>query len=175
MKREDNMIKNIETERLILRCFLPEDALQIHPLFCDDEAMRLVGMYPAFTKLKQTQERIGRWAGNPRRLAIVLKNSNKVIGYVAVDSRDEKCEDTKELGFAINEKCRRKGYIREAVTAIQETLKMGGVKYLWACCFEENAASENFIRSMDFKFQKRGTYAAINDRTYVSLEFMKEL
>ena len=53
MKREDNMTKNIETERLILRCFLPEDALQIHPLFCDDEAMRLVGMYPAFTKLKQ--------------------------------------------------------------------------------------------------------------------------
>ena len=51
---------------------------------------------------------------------------------------------------------------------------MGGVKYLWACCFEENAASENFIRSMDFKFQKKGTYAAINDRTYVSLEFMKE-
>ena len=54
MKREDNMTKNIETERLILRCFLPEDALQIHPIFCDDEAMRLVGMYPAFTKLKQT-------------------------------------------------------------------------------------------------------------------------
>lgn len=81
------MTKNIETERLILRCFLPEDALQIHPLFCDDEAMRLVGMYPAFTKLKQTQERIGRWAGNPRRLAIVLKNSNKVIGYMAVDSK----------------------------------------------------------------------------------------
>ena len=90
------MTKNIETERLILRCFLPEDALQIHPLFCDDEAMRLVGMYPAFTKLKQTQERIGRWAGNPRRLAIVLKNSNKVIGYMAVDSRKEKCEDTKK-------------------------------------------------------------------------------
>ena len=35
----------IETKRLLLRHFAKSDAKEAHGLFCDEEAMRMVGMY----------------------------------------------------------------------------------------------------------------------------------
>ena len=48
----------METERLLLRRFTQNDVIAAHELFSDEEAMRLDGMYPPFTKLKETEDRI---------------------------------------------------------------------------------------------------------------------
>ena len=44
----------IETKRLLLRHFAKSDAKEAHGLFCDEEAMRMVGMYPHLTRFEET-------------------------------------------------------------------------------------------------------------------------
>ena len=72
----------IETKRLLLRHFAKSDAKEAHGLFCDEEAMRMVGMYPPFTRFEETEERINKWVNAKRYLAIVLKEIGSLIGYI---------------------------------------------------------------------------------------------
>ena len=162
----------METKRLVLRRFLKGDAGDVHGLFCEEEAMRMVGMYPPLHSMEETEERIGRWAMAEGRLAVVLKETGACIGYVAVNpDSEESRENTRELGFALRGDYRGRGYMKEALTAVLEELKEQNVRYVWACCFQENSASEKLIRAMGFEFQQEGTYDAPNDREYKSLEF----
>ena len=166
----------IETERLILRKFNDDDVSQVHVLFCDHETMRLVGMYPPFKKFEETMERISRWSEDDRHLAITLKETGELLGYIAVNpDSEEKREDTRELGFALISGYRNKGYMKEAVLAVLDELKKDNVVYVWACCFRENHASERLIRSMGFEFQQEGVFESANDRRYDSLEFRMKL
>lgn len=162
----------IETPRLVLRLFSVEDTADIHPLFCDQEAMRLVGMLPAFEDMEQTRERLTRWSPSERRLAVVLKETGRVIGYLAVNpDSEEGREDTREIGFALHAADRGHGYMREAVEAMLAALRTQGIRFVWACCFTENRSSEQLIRRLGFAFQKQGRYTPPNDHTYDSLEF----
>lgn len=164
-----------QTERLLLRRFTKEDVKAAHELFCDEEAMRLDGMYPAFTTLEQTEERIREWSNSEIHTAIVLKETGELLGYLVVnpDSEEDR-DDTRELGFALIAKYRGYGYMTEAVKAILEELAARNIVYVWACCFKENVASEKLIRNLGFEFQQEGTYDA-PDKTYESLEFRMEL
>lgn len=166
----------VETERLILRNFNQGDVLAAHELFSDKEAMRMVGMYPAYMQLEETVARISRWESAGRHLAITLKETGELVGYIVInpDSEEDR-EDTRELGFAMISKYRQKGYMKEAVNAVLMELAKHEIVYVWACCFKENQASEKLIRSMGFEFQQEGTYDSKNDRTYESLEFRMTL
>ena len=151
-------MEEITTKRLVLRKICVEDALSMHELFSDEEAMRNVGMYPAFTEIEETKERIERWKENNQRLAIMVKETKNVVGYIAINpDSDENRQDTRELGFAIISKYRGNGYIKETINAVLEQLKKDSIKYVWACCFKGNIASECLIRKMGFKFQQFGT------------------
>lgn len=161
----------IETQRLVIRNFQAADAEAAHGLFSDGETMRLVGMYPAFTRLAETAERIERWKETDQHLAITLKETGELLGYIAINPDSEEGRtDTRELGFALMPRFRRKGYMKEAVRAVLDALRQNGVAYVWACCFKENTASEHLIRSMGFEFQLEGTFAA-PDKIYQSLEY----
>jgi ribosomal-protein-alanine N-acetyltransferase len=165
-------MKILETERLILRNFELEDIQGAHKLFTDDDAMRYVGMYPAFTTIEETKNRVEQWRQNDERIAIAIKATGEFVGYISVNpDSEEGREDTREFGFAISAEYRRKGYMREAVNAILEQLRDEGIIYVWACCFKGNSSSEALIRSLGFEFQQEGTFHSQNDRTYESLEF----
>lgn len=161
-----------ETKRLLLRSFTQCDTKEAHELFCDEEAMRLVGMYPPFTRLEETETRIHEWVNEKNRLAIVLKETGALIGYLVIEpDSEEGREDTRELGFALIARYRGQGYMKEAVNAVLRELERDNVVYVWACCFQENAASERLIRGMGFEFQQEGIFNSRNDREYESLEF----
>lgn len=100
----------IETKRLLLRRFAKSDAAEAHGLFCDKEAMRMVGMYPPFTRLEETEERINRWVDAKRHLAVILKETGSLIGYIVISPDAKECrEDTREMGFALISKYRGQG------------------------------------------------------------------
>lgn len=168
----------METKRLFLRHFVKSDAKEAHGLFCDEEAMRMVGMYPPFTRFEETEERINKWVNTKRQrhIAIVLKETGSLIGYIVVNPDSGECrKDTREIGFALISKYREQGYMKEAVNAVLKELSRNNIVYVWACCFKENVASEKLIRSMGFEFQKEGTFDSPNDRKYESLEFRMKL
>ena len=166
----------IETKRLLLRHFAKSDAKEAHGLFCDEEAMRMVGMYPPFTRFEETEERINKWVNAKSYLAIVLKEIGSLIGYIVINPDSEEFrEDTREMGFALISKYRGQGYMKEAVNAVLKELSRNNISYVWACCFKENIVSEKLIRSIGFEFQQEGIFDSPNDRKYESLEFRMKL
>lgn len=166
----------IETERLLLRHFMENDAKEAHELFCDGEAMRMVGMYPPFTCFEETEARIARWMSLEKHFAIVLKETGELLGYIVINQDSEEGrEDTRELGFALISKYRGKGYMKEAIDAVLKELSRRSIVYVWACCFKENAPSERLIRRIGFEFQQEGIFNSPNDREYESLEFRMKL
>lgn len=167
---------NIETERLLLRYFVKNDAKEAHELFSDEEAMRMDGMYPPFTRLEETEARIDSWVNSKKHFAIVLRQTGELLGYIVINpDSEEGREDTRELGFALISKYRGKGYMREAISAVLKELAKRNIVYVWACCFKENVSSEKLIRSIGFEFQQEGTFNSPNDREYESLEFRMKL
>ena len=167
---------NIETERLLLRYFVKNDAKEAHELFCDEETMRMDGMYPPFTRLEETEARIDSWVNSKKHFAIVLKQTGELLGYIAINpDSEEGREDTRELGFALISKYRGKGYMKEAIGVVLKELAKHNIVYVWACCFKENVASERLIRSIGFEFQQEGVFNSPNDKEYESLEFRMTL
>lgn len=167
---------SIETKRLLLRHFSKSDAKEAHELFCDEEAMRMIGMYPPVTRFEETEERINKWVNAKRYLAIVLKETGALIGYIVINPDSEECrEDTRELGVALISKYRGQGYMKEAVNAVLKELSRNNIVYVWACCIKDNIASEKLIRSIGFEFQQEGIFDSPNDRRYESLEFRKTI
>ncbi len=166
----------IETKRLLLRHFAKSDVKEAHGLFCDEEAMRMVGMYPPFTRFEDTEERINKWVNAKRYLAIVLKETESLIGYIVINPDSEECrEDTREMGFALISKYRGQGYMKEAINTVLKELARNNIAYVRACCFKENVDSEKLIRSIGFEFQQEGIFDSPNDRKYESLEFRMKL
>ncbi len=171
-------MKRIETERLVIRKIDLCDADMAHELFCDEDAMRWVGIFPPLNSIEKTKERLREWHADEEeeRFSILKKDTKEFLGYVAInpDSEEER-EDTKELGFALRKKVRGQGYMNEALRAVLNELKQEGITYVWACCFKGNASSEKLIRNLGFQLMQEGTYEVENDRTYESLEFRIEL
>ena len=164
-----------ETDRLIIRRFCPKDAEQMHALFTDYETMRLVGMLPAHESFEQTKKRTENWVKDSGHFAVALKESGRVVGYIAINhDSEEGRDDTRELGFATVPQYRGNGYMYEAVRGVVAKLQSEGIRYIWACCFKENKASENLIRKSGFEFRQEGTHQPVNDKEYESLEFCIE-
>lgn len=168
---------SIETKRLLIRPFLMDDVFDMHDLFILSEVMQPVGMAPAFTKIEDSRERISRWIKKGIHHAIVLKGTNKVIGYIAIkpDSEDSR-EDSRELGFALNPQYQHQAYMTETVNAVIEYLRVDGIRFVWACCFKDNLVSKNLIERCGFEFQNSGEYFVETEQhTYQSLEFRMRL
>lgn len=106
----------METERLILRPFLPEDAESLFPILTDAENMRY---YPA----PFTREQVKRWIEkNIRRYAedgfglwaVVLKENGQVIGDCGITLQPIHGEMLPEIGYHLHKDYQGRGYATEA-------------------------------------------------------------
>ena len=167
----------LKTARLIIRPFTSDDAEEMHSLFCLPQLMQPVGMAPALTEIEQTKERLSRWIDGGIHHAVVLADNNKVIGYIVINADSEEGrDDTRELGFALHPNSQRCGYMTETVKAVLDELRNNGIRFVWACCFKENHASEALIRRCGFIYQQDGEYTAkAEHKTYASREYRIDL
>lgn len=169
---------DIKTKRLHIRPFTMDDAEDMHEIFSLTEVMQPVGMAPAHTSMEQTRKRLSGWISKEIHHAIALGGSEeKVIGYIVVNpDSEENRDDTKELGFALHPDWQQHGYMTEAVEAVLEYLQQQGIRYVWACCFEQNLPSRALIERCGFSFLQKGTYKAEGEGVvYSSLEYCMEL
>ena len=64
----------------------------------------------------------------------------------------------------------------EAIQALLDIFRKRGIRYVWACCFRENSASERLIRRCGFSFVQEGVFFAPGKKKeYASMEFCLEL
>lgn len=167
----------LETPRLTIRPLSINDADEAHAFFTIPEVMQPVGLLPVITTMEKTKERLKRWETNGYHHAIVLRETNKVIGYIAINpDSEESRSDTRELGYALHPDYWHHGYMIETVEAVLEELRRTGVRYVWACCFQENATSKIVIERCGFVFRHVGEFTAVGEgKTYASLEYCKDL
>ena len=174
---------NIDTKRLHIRPFIMNDAEDMHALFTLIEVMQPLDMAPAHTSMNQTTERLQRWIDSGIHQAIALRESiddtetERVIGYIAINpDSEENREDTRELGFALHPGWQHRGYMTETVDAVLAYLQKQGIRYIWACCFEQNLSSKSLIERCGFSFQQKGSFFAEGEGiAYPSLEYCMEL
>lgn len=112
----------IETERLILRRFLPADKDAAYMNWTSDEKVTEFLRWPTHKSIEVTERVLSSWISeyeNPAfyQWAIVLKELGEPIGTISVVEQDEKTEKL-HIGYCIGSKWWHSGYTSEAFAAI---------------------------------------------------------
>ena len=77
--------------------------------------------------------------------AIVLKESNEVIGNILQCDNPIEVMNSVELGYAIGKKYWNKGYMSQALKAMIDFMFKNGVHKVWSCHIKENVASKRVM------------------------------
>ncbi len=125
-------IRNVETSRMILRDFIPEDAKDLFEILGDEETMR--SCEPAYN-FEKTKAFLQNFCINRRgAVAAVEKHAQKVIGYLLFSEVEP---GIFEIGWFFNRSYWRQGYAYEACKA------------LMAFAFQEGGAHKVFAETID--------------------------
>ena len=154
---------NVETERVYLRKFIPEDESQIlkwgqNPVYKRTAGFsRLEDHYQAAQAIKQYMER-------PLSFGVILKENDQLIGIVELSERGEDQKagllDTKDLGLMLNEKYWGQHIMNELLPQVidyaREELQL---RELWAGVYPDNIASKNLIEKFGFEYRYQVDYS----------------
>ena len=148
----------LNTERLQLRPFAPGDRADYQAYFNDPALWRDLGYRP-FACEEDFRGDFQWRLDNPRVLALVLKETGRVVGHVCVGEPDPwmlereelRGKTGKSLSFAIHRDLRRRGLMREALEAVLDELFRSGADLVFSGYFSFNAASAALHRSLGFR------------------------
>lgn len=104
---------NMETERLVIRDFLPTDAADLQEILGDAQTME--NCEPAYEMEKTKQFLISFCIEKHGALAAVHKESGKMIGYILFCALEA---GEYEIGWFFNRRFWRRGYAFEACRAV---------------------------------------------------------
>lgn len=148
----------LETERLVLRPVSTNDLTDIHEIVSDPEVASAAG-FSASNDMEASVKRMLEYMDDNETLAVVLKESNKLIGTVSLQKRDwtmypvDRKLKGRELGFDLNRKYWGHGYMPEAVRAVcNYCFKELRYDFLTAGHFLGNQNSEHAIGKCGFAF-----------------------
>lgn len=103
----------IETDRLMIRNFIPEDLLDLQEIFGDDETMK--NCEPAYY-LEKTKTFLQDFCVSRNgAVAAVQKQTNKMIGYILFN---EYTSGECEIGWIFNRQYWKQGYSYEACSSL---------------------------------------------------------
>jgi len=140
----------LETERLLIRNVLPEDAEDMHPIRHSQFVMQYNCMKPvsieAFRAMLERNRNQDGW------LHIVLKESGKVIGMIGVGEDELRYQvDAMSIDYYLGERYARRGYMSEALHAVMKRLfEEKNLELISARVFGENEASQALLRKLGF-------------------------
>ena len=128
-----------ETERIMVRPFNMCDSEEVYE-YCSDKEIGLLAGWAAHQSLDETKRTLSSWIEKGDHNAIVYKENNKVIGYIAIyPDSEENREDTRELGYAINKKFQGLGIMTEVLKKTVEVLLESEINNIKIVCMEAYA------------------------------------
>ena len=161
---------SLETERLLLRTPVPEDAEALAPMYADPEVMRYVGDGRPLTRAEtdlSVRRMIERWEADGFGLfTTVRKNDDVVIGRVGIliwnsetwepTTRAQASGPTEvEVGYTLGHDFWGQGYATEAAGAVWEYALNGlGADRVIALIIHGNTASENVARKLGLEYER---------------------
>lgn len=139
-------MEQIVTGRLVLRPFRESDYDDLYEFLSQLRDDEFEG-YPGIT-YENGREQLKARLGSDAFYAVELKENSKVIGNVYCGNRDF---GAREVGYIINQRCRRKGYAREALRAVVDHAFRSGAHRVYAECDPRNEASWRLLESAGFR------------------------
>jgi ribosomal-protein-alanine N-acetyltransferase len=154
-----NMMIEIETERLLLRRFTPEDAADNYRIYTDPENMRFMGRQPDSVEFERYYIRkhiadyydkhgFGLWAA-------VLKEDNRLIGRCGLLYQEVEGTREVEVSYLLDRHYWGRGLATEAA---RETVRFGFERYKFprivALINPENVASVRVAEKVGMRYER---------------------
>ena len=120
----------METERLLLRSFIPEDLDAVYQIFSDREVNRFLPWFPLRSREEAWEFYQQRLAAGQRKTvcyAVCLRTDKRPIGYVHLS-----LDDSHDFGYGFLKACWHRGIATEAGLAFVERLRASGLPYITA-------------------------------------------
>ena len=171
---------SIQTKRLILRPFNKEDLLDLHYIFSKEGGTESYGL-PPHTSIEQSEELLKKFIKGKNVFALVLKETNKVIGNIGLGKlipSIKQINDTELQGvnvdFLISKDYWNQGLATEALKAIiSHSFFSRHLDFLVCGHFEENLSSKRVIEKCGFKFYTNGKFKEHNTANYILFNYYK--
>lgn len=143
-------MKVLETQRLIIRRFLPEDWMDLYEYLSKKEVVKYEP-YEVFSEEASKREAAQR-SKQDFFFAVCLKENNKLIGNIYFNQQEYKEINTWEIGYVFNSAYWGGGYATESCARI---LKYGfeelGAYRVVAMCNPENTASWKLMERLNMR------------------------
>ncbi len=151
---EEFRIERLETERLILSPFVPEDAEGLYEYAKDPDVGPHAGWKPhesieeSLAVIREMFMKNGVWA-------IRLKGSDRLIGSIGLEPDKFRQEsESREIGYSLAKDCWGRGLMPEAVRAVLDYgFYRAGLKQVGICTGPENKRSQRVIEKVGFTYE----------------------
>ncbi|CEN22307.1 GNAT family N-acetyltransferase [Paraclostridium sordellii] len=168
-------MKNLETDRLLLRKFRESDSKDLFEYAKSELVGPNAGWKPHENE-DESKNIIHMFIENNETYAIILKSENKLIGTIGVHEKypDESKVNLKqrELGYAINPKYWGKGIMPEAINCIIEYgFNELNLDLIWCGHAEFNYNSKRVIQKcgFEYKLSKKTILSQLDNKEVISL------
>ena len=155
--------QTLETQRLLLRRFVPSDAQAMYETWASDAAVTRFLRWQPHAHVEETRTLLTQWAaqyecGNFYNWAVVRKADNTLMGSIgAVPSEEDSA--VLEPGYAFGRNFWGQGYATEALAAVVRYLfETEGHPVLSCCHAHANPASGCVMRKCGFRHTRDGIY-----------------
>jgi ribosomal-protein-alanine N-acetyltransferase len=159
----------LETKRLVLRSFRPDDVDAMEQLFANPDFMRFsLGVFTERQKTVDFIEKVMGWdrAGMPSHFAVVPRDESSVIGYCGFHHHPEVPGEV-EIGYRLHPDYWNRGLISEAARAVRdygfEDLQLPRVISL---IHPENIPSRRIAEKNGMKVEKEITFRGFPTLVY---------
>jgi [ribosomal protein S5]-alanine N-acetyltransferase len=147
---KSDFLMALNTPRLTIRRFRPEDAGDLYDYLSDPQVYRFEPGEPI--DRAQAVQRAAEMAISPDFWAIELQTGGKVIGQLYFKQIEPAEHLTCDLGYILHPAYQRQGYASEAAGAlVQHALTEGGMHRVVAHCNPENIASWKLLEKIGFQ------------------------
>jgi RimJ/RimL family protein N-acetyltransferase len=147
---------SIETERLILRQFNLDDAVELHKICNEAYILKWMPDWQSSTDIRSWIEWVQKQYSLATKetvrimLAVTLKTNGSIIGMVGIGNKEE-VDNEIEIAYFVSEKYSNNGYISEAVKAMTkwavDSLKLD---YIIAIVELDNFSSQRVVEKCGF-------------------------
>lgn len=143
------MLEPMTTARLTLRKPRLSDARDFFDMLSDAQTCRMDGGYPPYATMDDAMRDLREILDtSDDRLFIEETASGRMIGLLHVmPGETPACA---EIGYVIHRDVRRRGYATEAVRALLNQLREGGMQRVRATCYVSNDASAAMLLKLGF-------------------------
>ena len=146
-------MKTIETSRLVLRKWKKEDANDLFDIMKNPSV--LMGGWEPHSDINASIEVLKEYIESNERLAIQLKNSEKVIGGIRVYPDNNRGKfSAKYINYVLSEEYCGNGYMTEAIKCIIQFLfEEDNIDLISAFHYPDNIRSKNVLEKCGFEYE----------------------